>query len=175
VRLADGSTFTTDLLIGADGAWSKVRPLVSAAIPAYLGLSFAELNLLEPETRHRDSVELIGGGMMMALGDGRGFLAHREPDRLHVYAAVRADVPWTATTKADLLAEFDGWDDRFLDLVRESDTEPFPRAIYALPVGHAWKRAPGVRLLGDAAHLMSPSPGEGANLASRTPPNWPPP
>ena len=165
VRLVDGSTFEAGLLIGADGAWSKVRPLVSAATPAYLGLSFAELNLLDPETRHRDAADLIGGGMMMALGDGRGFLAHREPDRLHVYAAVRVDVPWTAMTKDDLLAEFKDWDDRFLRLVHEADGELTPRAIHALPIGHSWSRVPGVTLLGDAAHLMSPFAGEGANLA----------
>lgn len=165
VRLADGTTFTADLLIGADGAWSKVRPLVSAATPAYLGLSFAELNLLDPEARHQDAAELIGGGMMMALGDGHGFLAHREPDRLHVYAAVRVDEPWTSITKDDLLAEFKDWDDRFLCLVHEADGELTPRAIHALPIGHSWSRVPGVTLLGDAAHLMSPFAGEGANLA----------
>ncbi|MFI5696850.1 FAD-dependent oxidoreductase [Kribbella sp. NPDC051586] len=167
VRLADGSSFTADLLVGADGAWSKVRPLVSAATPAYLGLSFAEVNLLDPDERHPESAALIGGGMMMALGDGRGFLAHREPDRLHVYAAVRMDAEWPAgdISKEALLAEFKGWDDRFLRLVQDADGELTPRAIHALPVGHRWSRVPGVTLLGDAAHLMSPFAGEGANLA----------
>ncbi|RZU18366.1 2-polyprenyl-6-methoxyphenol hydroxylase-like FAD-dependent oxidoreductase [Kribbella rubisoli] len=167
VRLSDGRTFTPDLLVGADGARSKVRPLVSDATPAYLGLSFAELNLLDPEARHPDSAELIGGGMMMALGDGRGFLAHREPDRLHVYAAVRTDAEWSAgeITRETLLAEFVDWDDRFLRLVHEADGELTPRAIHALPIDHRWSRVPGVTLLGDAAHLMSPFAGEGANLA----------
>ncbi|MGY4769222.1 FAD-dependent oxidoreductase [Kribbella sp. CWNU-51] len=167
VRLADGSTFTADLLVGADGAWSKVRPLVSDATPAYSGLSFAELDLIDPAVRHPESAELIGPGLMFALGDGRGFLAHREPDRLHVYAALRTEAEWSSgdITKDALLAEFTDWDDRFLRLVRDADAAPFSRAVHALPIGHQWKRVPGITLLGDAAHLMSPFAGEGANLA----------
>ncbi|MEU9478940.1 FAD-dependent monooxygenase [Streptomyces sp. NPDC048191] len=174
VDLADGSSFTTDLLVGADGAWSRIRPLLSPAEPSYTGMSFVEADLLEADVRHPASAAVVGGGMLFALGAGRGFLAHRETDgSLHVYAAVEAPEDWldgidfgdTEAAKAAVLKEFDGWDESLRALVADADGPLVPRRIHALPVGHRWARVPGVTLLGDAAHLMSPFAGEGANLA----------
>lgn len=174
VRFADGTTITTDLLVGADGAWSRIRPLVASAVPAYTGISFVETDLLEADTRHPASAALLGGGFFIALGDARGFLAHRAPGgSLHVYTAVRVADDWLdgidftdpEAAKAVVVGEFNGWDEALRALVTEADGQLVPRKIFALPVGHRWNRVPGVTLLGDAAHLMSPFAGEGANLA----------
>ncbi|MGI5460413.1 FAD-dependent oxidoreductase [Streptomyces sp. CA-249302] len=174
VTLADGAVFTTDLLVGADGAWSRVRSLVSGAQPSYTGISFVEADLRDADLRHPVSAEVVGGGMLFALGAGRGFLAHRETDgSLHVYAAVEAAEEWldcidftdTEAAKERVLEHFAGWDKSLRALVADADGALVPRRIHALPVGHRWERIPGVTLLGDAAHLMSPFAGEGANLA----------
>lgn len=173
VDFAEGAAVVTDLLVGADGAWSHVRPLLSAAVPEYCGVCSVETFLFDAGTRHPASAEAVGAGSLFAVAPGRGLLAHREgAGTLHAYAQLRKPRDWfTGLEAADagaLIAqvaqEFDGWAPELTALIADSDTPPALRPIFSLPAGHRWNRTPGVTLLGDAAHLRAPN-GEGANLA----------
>jgi 2-polyprenyl-6-methoxyphenol hydroxylase-like FAD-dependent oxidoreductase len=173
LQFAHGASVTTDLLVGADGAWSKVRPLLSSAQPVYAGLSFIETWLFDCDNRHPATAAMAGGGSMFAVVPGKGILTHREPDGvLHAYVVLHKSQDWFTTINladksaalARIAEEFAGWAPALTAFITASDTDPVVRAIHELPDTHQWPRVPGVTLLGDAAHLMVPS-GEGANLA----------
>ncbi|MFD5015869.1 FAD-dependent oxidoreductase [Streptomyces chartreusis] len=173
VAFADGTTVTAGLLVGADGAWSRVRPLLSAATPEYSGTSVVETYLYDADARHPAAAKAVGGGSMMAPSPGRQFFAHRESgDTLHIYVALAEPLDWFAaidftdpeSATARIAAEFADWAPELTALITDTDTAPVLRPHYALPTDHRWDRVPGVTLLGDAAHLAIPN-GEGANLA----------
>jgi 2-polyprenyl-6-methoxyphenol hydroxylase-like FAD-dependent oxidoreductase len=173
VSFADGSAITAGLLVGADGAWSKVRALLSEAQPRYVGTTFIETYLFDSDNRHEACAQAVGGGAMYALAPGKGIVAHREPGGvLHTYVELNKPKEWIddldfsdpAAALARVAREFDGWAPQLTALITDGETAPVLRPIYALPVEHQWDRVRGVTLIGDAAHLMPPS-GEGANLA----------
>ncbi|MET9762691.1 NAD(P)/FAD-dependent oxidoreductase [Streptomyces sp. NPDC006372] len=173
VTFADATTVVSGVLVGADGAWSRVRPLLSDAAPEYTGTSVVETYLFEADARHPASAKAVGGGMMIVPSPGREIFAHRESgDTLHAYVALTEPREWfaaidfndPAAATARVAEEFEGWAPELTALITDSDTAPVLRPHYALPTGHRWDRAPGVTLLGDAAHLAAPN-GEGANLA----------
>ena len=171
VVMEDGSRERFDLVVGADGTWSKVRAALSGAVPEYSGILFVEMGINDVDRGYPDTAALVGRGLTFALGDSMGLLMHRDSNA-HVgfYAALPADADAMAGKNEDVIKEellnlFDGWSEDLLDLIRRSDEVVAARGIYSLPVGHRWKPRAGVTLLGDAAHVFSPFSGDGANFA----------
>jgi 2-polyprenyl-6-methoxyphenol hydroxylase-like FAD-dependent oxidoreductase len=165
-----------ELVVGADGAWSRVRPLVSDVRPAYTGVSFVEVELDKFDARHPDLVDLVPHGKLMALGEHKALIAQRNArSNMRVYVALA--VPESGARelatrspseiKAELLRQLAGWSPRLRALIERADDRALVLPICALPIGHSWTHRRGATLLGDAAHVMSPFGGEGVNNAMR--------
>lgn len=173
---ADGTSTEVDLVVGADGAWSRVRPLLSAERPSYEGVMFIEVHFQDVDETHPGIAELVGNGGMFAMQDNKALIAQRQSrERIRTYVAFRGGVDWAAEAGIDakdatavrtfLLEKFDDWSPELRSLLTDCDDEFIARPMYSLPVPHVWNTRAGVTILGDAAHLMSPFSGLGANTA----------
>ncbi|MFS4091809.1 FAD-dependent oxidoreductase [Streptomyces sp. AF1A] len=175
LHFTDGSSATHHLLVGADGANSRVRALLTDARPAHTGHNLVELGISDIDRTHPDLAKMVGRGNYWVLGDGRSLSAQRNGDgRVRIYLSFYTAEDWFTTSgipfddptaaRARLIELFTGWDARFTALIAACDDTILPRSITALPVGLTWPPSSDVTLLGDAAHLMPPV-GQGANMA----------
>jgi 2-polyprenyl-6-methoxyphenol hydroxylase-like FAD-dependent oxidoreductase len=160
----DGAVEEFALVVGADGAWSRVRRALTGVAPEYSGVVFVELGFDDADRRHPVLAELTGQGSMMTKTGGRLLFAQRNSNgHIRCYAVFSAP-EHVRPGPADLLERYTGWHPDLLRFLRDHDGGFTYRPLYVLPVPHAWTTTPGLTLLGDAAHLMPPL-GVGANLA----------
>ena len=167
-----------DLVVGADGAWSKVRGVLTAVRPSYSGISGFEIKLSRPNEQFPAVSALVGRGSYFAFSDRKGITAQRMGNEsIKVGCWLAEDEGYAQDvlaqhgvegTRAEILRRYADWAPELRDVVRSGDEDyVVPWTLYELPVGHTWTHKKGFTLIGDAAALMTPFAGEGVNKAMK--------
>ncbi|CAF9907684.1 MAG: hypothetical protein ALECFALPRED_003752 [Alectoria fallacina] len=168
---------TFDLVVGADGAWSKVRPLLSGTKPHYSTISCLDTRIRSVDTLHPAISKLVGQGTYLAFSDRKGLVGQRNGDgSIRTYIMLQKPETWLkdvgvdwsdemATKNYMLEEEFKDWSEELKGLITHANPDIAARPFYMLPTDFSWTSKPGLTILGDAAHLMTPFAGEGVNLA----------
>jgi salicylate hydroxylase len=192
LRFTDGSTADGDVLIGADGINSVVRPAVvpgaeitDTGLRCVYGRTALARSELPPGML--DGFKSVLGPDSVSLALGRFEARHRIADAVAKFApeakldAVEDYVMWALVAPIpdedlpagarDLhrlaLDAVTGWHPVLSRLIEEADADAtFPIAIRSSRQVPPWRPGP-VTLLGDAIHAMTPAGGVGANTALR--------
>ncbi|AGZ45693.1 FAD-dependent oxidoreductase [Actinoplanes friuliensis] len=166
----DGSAVNADLLVGADGLHSRTRTALDPAAPAprYLGLLNAggfTAGPVAPALAPEPGVMQMAFGRKAFFGwatapDGSVWWFANPPSKQPVDPAA-----WTpATWKARLLELVAGDGMPAAAIIEASDEIVGPWNTWDLPRVPVWRDDRTV-LIGDAAHAVSPSSGQGASMA----------
>lgn len=154
-----------DLIVGADGAWSKVRPILSTIQPFYSGIAGHAFRIPDAENGAPLEYNLVNRGSLFTWSNGKSIMAQYMGDgSLNIGTWGLKPESWrndcgydvhdAKATKEACLEEYADWDPRLVAFTQRAEDHVVPRDLYMLPVGHRWKHIRGATLVGDAAHLM---------------------
>lgn len=164
VIFADGSSQSFDIVIGADGIHSVVRPCVGGMDkPRFSGS--AAYRALVP----RSAVENLPIDVTNRMGPDRHVVSYfigRNRSHLNLVCISPEDSweteSWTEQgTMEDLLSRFEGWSPEFLSLLGRVEEPIFRWALYDREPLEQWGIGT-TTLLGDACHPMLPFMAQGS-------------
>lgn len=175
IKFKNEKTILADIVIGADGGNSKIRPFVTPIQSSYAGTVIVQGNVDDAKTKAPRMHELLQGGKIYAHSAGKYLHISAKGDgSIDFYISSKRDETWAKDSiinfsdSTQLMqwfkTEFAEWDSVWFELFENVDLPILVRPQYSIPFDQTWRAQSNVTLLGDAAHIMAPS-GEGVNLA----------
>lgn len=176
LQFYNGNTAEADIVIAADGANSKIRPLITSIKPFYSGITVVEGNIYDANQNAPHLAALLKGGKIFAFGDSKTIILSAKGDgSIAFYTgfstgnnAAKAN---TINIKDHLQVlewfkeEYKSWAPVWYELFEHPETSFTVRPLYCMPLDQSWQPKHNITMLGDAAHLMPPYAGEGVNMA----------
>lgn len=167
-----------DLIVGADGAWSKVRARVNGIKPVYAGVSGYEIEIREPAKTCPHVDKMIGKGSFFGMSDRKCLNGQRMGNngiKIRSWyvcgegeAKEALDKYGKKGTLEQILERYTGWAPEMTEFFMQGDLDSLRHwTLYELPVPSKWEHKKGFTLIGDASSLATPFSGEGVNKAMK--------
>ncbi len=176
LELTGKAPFIADLVVGADGASSRIRSLLTSIRPLSLGMTMLASVIRKDLWRGSEIDQVLGEGSVMFAGNHQTIFVQRcSRDLILLYYSMMVGEDWpksegftlddTEAVLQSVKTAYRDWSPKIIEMLTQVDGNFHRWPLSIMPPDYSWQTNPGLTMIGDSSHVMPPFTGKGVNLA----------